>query len=261
MKSIIVSLLLLYAGSVAAESSCQVNLDSGVRISAAAIEFYEGDKTLYRISGDQQLWVDGKALTLSAEQRQLVSDYAGNLRALVPEVKDLTLGAVAIAQEAAVLVIDEFIGQDNKVSRQLSAELTHVKGDIEHYFSTREPISFDEQGNGSLDVLGQHFETRIARIVETSVQDSIGSFALAMTKEIFSSAGNMEKFEQRMNRFGEQMEARMQTRAAAMEQRGQALCALVVDIDEQEENLKMAIPALQKFNLINVEGVHLAQKI
>lgn len=261
MKNIMASLLMLCAGSVAAESSCRANLDSGVRISVAAIEFFEGDKTLYRISGDQQLWVDGRALKLSAEQQRMVSDYAANIRALVPEVKEIALGAVAIAQDAVVMLIDEFIGQDNKVSRQLSAELTHVKGDIEHYFSTQQPISFDEQGNGSLDVLGQHFETRIARVVETSVQDSIGSFALSMIKEIFSSAGNMEKFEQRMNRFGEQVDERMQARALVMEQRGQALCESVIAIDTQEENLKLAIPAVQKFNVINVTGVHLAQKI
>jgi hypothetical protein len=110
--------------------------------------------------------------------------------------------------------------------------------------------------------LGKQFETRLERIVETSVQESIGSLMLAVGKEFLSSGGNMNAFERRMEKFGEEMELQMNARAVQMEARGEKLCNAMVEIDSIEEQLKRSVIELESFNVIKVneQKVHVAHQ-
>lgn len=56
MKTFIASVLLLTAGSAAAHNSCNLELDAGVRITGDSIEFYDGDKQIYKIVEDHIWW-------------------------------------------------------------------------------------------------------------------------------------------------------------------------------------------------------------
>ena len=99
MKQLAALVLSLMAGSVAAHNSCNVDLSAGLRISDSAIEFYEGDQSIYKIVEDQYLEVKGKAQKLTNTQQALVANYANHIRAAVPEVKGLALDGIDLAIE------------------------------------------------------------------------------------------------------------------------------------------------------------------
>jgi hypothetical protein len=252
MKILIMMLAVVLAIGAQAHSSCNINVDAGVNISSKAIEFYQDDRLAYRIINDRQLEVAGALVVLTSAQQQRVTQYAQQIRALVPEVHGIAIEGVNMAIDSVSLVFDGLLGDGNKVSRQLRSELTSLRGDVEHYFTSENTIHFNQPGTKSSEFLGKYFETRVERIVETSIQDSIGSLMIAMGKEMLTSGGDMEAFEKRMNRFGDDIEAQMASRCAKMETRADELCQSVVVVDALEEQLREEVPAVRPFNLLKV---------
>lgn len=254
MKTLIASVLLLAAGAAAAENSCNLELDAGIRITSDSIDFYNAAQPIYKIVDDKYVVMKGRALMLSQAQQELVVNYATSIRAAVPEVHGMALEGIDLAITGITMAFDNLLGEKNQVSAQLITELTNVKSDVNRYFNAGGPISFNRGVDDTPDFLGKQLETRIERIVETSVQNSGGSLMLAMGKEILLSGGDMEVFEQRMDKFGEQMELQMNAQATGMEARGKKLCDAMVNINALEEQLKQALPAVESFNLIRVNA-------
>lgn len=254
MKTLIATALLLAAGSAAAHNSCNLDLDAGVRISSDSIEFYAAELPTYKILDDKYLVVKGQAQRLTLAQQKLVASYAASIRAALPEVHGMALDGIDLAIEGITLAFDGLLGEKNQISAQLTTELGNLKSDVNRYFSSGNPISFNHSSEDTPDFLGKQFETRMQRIVETSVQDSIGSLMMAVGKEVLLSGGDMEAFEARMNKFGEQMDAQMNMKATGMEARGAKLCNAMQAVDVLEEQLKQAVPAVEPFNVIRVNA-------
>ena len=262
MKTLIAGLLMLTAGAAAAHDSCHLELDAGLRITEDSIEFYDENDPLYKIVDDQYLVVNGQPLKLNPTQQDAVALYASSIRAAVPEVRDMALDGIDLAIEAITLTFDGLLGEKNQVSAQLTTELKNTKSDVNRYFTSGRPISLNRAHEDTPDFLGKQFETRIERIVETSVQNSIGSIMIAMGKEILAAGGNMQAFEERMNKFGEQMELQMNAKATGLEEQGKKLCNTMHTVDAREEQLKLAVPAVESFNVIRVKAasVDVAQR-
>lgn len=254
MKTLIASVLLLAAGAAAAENSCNLELDAGLRISDDSIEFYADEQPTYQIIDDKYLVIKGQAQHLTSAQQALVQAYAAGIRSAIPEVRGMALDGIDLAIEGITLAFDGLLGDKNQISAQLTTELNNVKSDVNRYFSSGEPISFNRGDDDTPDFLGEQFETRMERVVETSVQNSIGRLMFAVGKEVMFSGGNMEAVEARMNKFGEQMELQMNAQATGMEARGKKLCDAMVNINALEEQLKQALPAVESFNLIRVNA-------
>lgn len=254
MKTLVAAVLLLAAGSAAARNSCNLELDAGMRITDDSIEFYNEDQQTYKIVEDQYLVVRGQVLKLNQMQQEMVTRYAASIRATVPEVHGMALDGIDLAIDAITITFDRLLGEKNPVSAQLMAELSNMKSDVNRYFSEGNPITFNRGNEDTPDFLGEYFKTRVERIVETSVQNSIGSIIIAMGKEVLASGGNMEAFEARMNKFGEQMELQMNAKAVRMAAHGEKLCSSVLAVDVHEEQLKHAVPAVESFNIIRVKA-------
>lgn len=247
-----VAVMALVSVSSAAEE-CNLHTQAGLRVTPAALEFFDNGKSVYRIADQRYLVVDGQQLNLSGAQQTLVSEYDKQVRALVPEVESIALEGIDLAIEGAGLVFDGLLGERNKVSVQLRNELQHLKGDVRRYFDS-EILSFNRNDKDHSDLFGKYFETRVERIVETSVQDSIGAILIAVGKEMLSSGGNMEAFEARMDRFGRDIEAQMRAKAVRMEARGMELCRAATAVNAIEEQLRQSVPDIQQFDLIQVHS-------
>lgn len=249
MKALISLALVLVAGPVAAGESCNLQMDAGLRIAPGLLEFYDGDKTAYQIKESRYLVVEGKRLNLDGAQQALVAQYDQQVRALVPEIQGMALAGIDLAIDGATTAFDGLLGEQNKISAQLRGELDHLKGDVRRYFEN-DVISLNREQEDAPELFGKYFETRLERLVETSVQDSIGEILMAMGREILSSGGDMEAFGARMERFGKVLEAQMQARAAALEARGISLCRAATAVNSLEDQLRNAIPDIHALDLI-----------
>lgn len=240
------------ASSAMAGEACNLRVDAGVRIAPHVLEFYSGERAAYQIKDGRYLVIDGKALDLDGAQQALVASYDSQVRALVPEVRGMALEGIDLAIVGVTTAVDGLLGEDNKVSAQLRVELTHLKSDVRRYFDN-DVISLGQEQEGSPQLFGSYFETRMERIMETSVQDSMGQILLVMAKELFTAAGDMEAFEARMNRFGREMEAQMQAKSAELEARGARLCRAATAINATEDELRNAVADIHSVDLIQFD--------
>jgi hypothetical protein len=249
MKTAVSLVLVLLASPVLAED-CNVQMDAGLRMSEAGLAFYDKEELIYQIKDQRHLVIDGQTLALSPAQQ-----------ALVPEIKAITLEGIDMAIEGVTRVLDDLLGKRNDISMQLHNELNHLKGDVRRYFD--QGIINVNRDQEPSELFGKHFETRMTRIMETSVQDSIEEIMIAIGKEILRSGGDVQTFEARMERFGKEIEAHMRAKAVRMEARGRDLCRAAIEVNQVEDELRLAIPAIRNFDLIQVRPVsqHTTQKI
>lgn len=261
MKKMLLSSLLLLTTPAMAGDVCNLHMDAGLRVSANALEFYDRDKVIYQIKDQRHLVVDGQTLELSDAQQGLISQYDQHVRSLVPHVKSLALEAIDLATEGVTLMLGNLVGETSELSLQLRSELDHFKGDLRRHFEG-DVIDINHDQHFATD-LGAHFETRVTRVMETAVQNSLGEIMLAVAKEVFLSGGDKGTFEERMNRLEKEMETHMQTKAAQMDARGRNLCEMVHAVNQLEDEMRAQIPAIRHLDVIQLEqdGLNSAQKI
>ena len=260
MKLAIAAVLLLAATWAQAKDGCDLELEGGLRITSTELEFTEGDQSRYKILNDQTLVVNGRPLNLNQQQQLLVKQYALGIRALVPEVRQLTLEGVDLASEAMGLVFQELLEPDNQTARKVRSEFLLLRNDIEKSFASGKPININQKGLQDNDFLGMDFESRISKIVDASGEVISWNIIKSLGSSIFSNDDKRGDFETRMNKFGERMEREMKVRGEKMEKRGDAVCLSVLALDRKEEELKLSIKEVSAFNLIAIKKTQQAQR-
>ena len=68
-------------------------------------------------------------------------------------------------------------------------------------------------------------------------------------KELIKGGGDMQEFEQRMERMGENLESRIEERTARIEERADQMCDEMMALNELEANLATTIPAFANYPL------------
>lgn len=254
MKWIVASVLCLSAACAQAKEACNMELEGGLRITKDALEFSQGDSVQYKILNDQTLWSKGRLVALNSGQQILVKEYAAGIRALVPEVRQLSLDGVDLAAQAMNLVFQEFLEPGNTTTQKIAQEFTLLRTDIEQGFASGKPININQKGVVDGDFLGAGFEQRISNIVEASGKEISWDLIKSVVSAIFSGDEKASNFEARMNKFGEKMEREMKARSQKLEVRGNSVCRAVAALDAKEETLKVSIKEISQFNLIKMKS-------
>ncbi len=251
--------------SLLAHESCEVDLTAGININSQHIEFFavndhEQNKpaiSMYKIVDDNQLIVGDKTVNLTAEQQLLVQNYAGSMRALVPQVKTLAIEGVDLALEGVDLAFTKLLGEGNQVGAELSQELLLVRQAIDSKLSIEKGITFGLNGNDNHkmvdDFMGEEFEQRIESAVEKAIMNSMGSLLLALGQEVLFSDSANNGFETRMENFGDEIEREMETRAEVIEVKAEQLCLAIQKIDVLEEQLKASVIEVENFDVLTTK--------
>ncbi|MGB1198722.1 MAG: DUF2884 family protein [Thalassotalea sp.] len=232
--------------------SCNVDLDGGISISHDTLSFTEHQKTLYKIVNNNDLYIDNEKISLNNDQQALVTQYSNSIRTIVPEVKNIALDAMDLAVDGVNLAFNELLGEGNEVGGQLTTELGKLRSEIKVKFDENKTITFDENGFDGDQFFGEEFEQRIESLVETTIQNSMGSLLIAVGQEMLFSGGDTNALETRMEEFGETIEHEMESRGEKIEQRAEALCSSVSQINDIEEQLKLSIELLSDTNFLTV---------
>lgn len=242
-----------------ANNSCDVELEAGVTINESSIEFFDSDnnnQTLYKIDDDNNLIVGGDYVSLDNDQQVLVEQYSSNIRAMVPQVRNIALEGVDLALDGVNLAFNELLGEGNDVGADLTHELSSLKEEVSARFTVEHGFTIGENGLDEDELLGEEFEERIESAVETAVMGSMGSLLVALGQEMMFSGGDTNAFEARMESFGENIEYEMESRAEQIEQKADLLCLGVMEINNIEEQLRASIEALESINVITVSHSH-----
>jgi hypothetical protein len=231
--------------------SCDLQIDRDVTVTPTYLRVFEDNKTLYKISKDGELWVRGKPVEMTEEQRRLGSQYVESMHTLVPELTTLVSETLSITGDSLNLAFTSAFGEESKIGEKLqeSLHLAKVQFD-EAVAASGDEYTISREGMaGFEEAFGEDFEESI----ESVVSESLGSVFMTLGKAMVSGDGNfeqrMEAFGERMERMGEKLELDMEDMAHNLEARGESLCEGFAKVDELENQLQAGIPALASIGL------------
>ncbi|MEO2268928.1 YggN family protein [Pseudoalteromonas sp. YIC-656] len=227
---------------------CNIEFKNDVRIDPQRIEI-TNEQNQHLVFEHGELSIDGKSVELNDQQQQALTNYADNVRTYMPEVAQIALDGVKIAGVAIEEVGTAFGIQSSDALTEL---VEQIGVNIEHTFYQNGAFvmgkkTFEQLGNDIENQFDEDFE----RAMEQAVLQSIGSVFIALGSELIGSGGNMDEFEQRMERLGEQVEQRVELQAANIEKRADALCVSFTELAAQEQQLIGMVPELKDYQLLS----------
>ncbi|CAB9495377.1 DUF2884 family protein [Alteromonas macleodii] len=234
-------------------NSCDMELDGH-------IQYYQGDLTVQMDNGSvmtidaqHNMTINGESVSLDREQQRWVSEYYNNIDIAIPMTLTIASEGLQIANVAVTEVFTELLGGDqmgddfnelfNSLETKLNTSFYDDAGNI-RVDSTKfdEPGWFDESWE-------QEFETQI----ESLISESMGRILIAVGTQMLWEGGDMSEFEQKMERWGEDLEYRLESQAALLEEKGEALCKVLKKADYAEGKMQASISGLDDLNLLDID--------
>lgn len=223
---------------------CDVKSGYSTRVEADRIAF-TNDKSrqvLTLLPGGEVL-VDGKPLPLDAADRARFVALERSLRKLVPEAKALAVDAVAIAFEAVGHVSTAFASSPHE-ARQSAVRIARTADEIKRSINVR-------------DNWGPDSDREIGELIEGAVGSLIGEMvgnitAQAVTVALSGDESAVAELEARAGSIEKNVEKAVEKRAVELEERAEALCQRVHEMDRIESQISARLPDGSAFDLVQV---------
>ena len=245
---------LLTTSVMAHNDECDVNLHGNLEYNKKMITVEMDSGSVMTIAPDNQLTINGEAVTLDDDQQQYVDDYRTAIDEAVPMTVNLVSDSIDLAGTAVGEVFGELLGPDDELVRDFQGTLKEMRGEMEHHFYTED---------GSIRVSGNDFEDdgwfdfawedKFEDRIENMVSEATGKLLVAISSQIVSGDGDMDEFADRMENFGENLEERLETQAESIEHRAEDLCEVLREADIAEGKMQKSIPGLDELDLINIK--------
>ncbi|MBQ4834458.1 YggN family protein [Pseudoalteromonas sp. MMG010] len=231
---------------------CGIEFKNDIRIKPNELEIFTAEHKTMRFSDQGQLSIDGEVIELTPTQLSTLNQYTDNLRGQLPEVANVALEGVKIAEVAIGEVAEAF---NLSGLEHISTLMDGIHTEVENTFYQKGAFvmgqqSFEQFGNH----FEQHFESQIEEAVESALMQSMGSILIALGSEVMGSGGDMQAFEQRMENMGLQIEAKVEQQAERLKTRAESLCEDFTIIAQQEQLVSMQVPALQGYELFEIKN-------
>ncbi|MDX1391652.1 MAG: DUF2884 family protein [Rheinheimera sp.] len=237
-------------------NSCNINFDKDISISSELVSMQQGDTELWRINNNGQLWLDGRAVDTDGDTQKLLREYQAGIRTQTLETVALVEDALVLAADAVDSVLTELTGDSLQDNPSLQQALDNIKTSTESIV-VRRGDTINVYGS-RFDNIDQAFGPEFEQAIEEAVTSSMGNILMLVGKAMSSGEGNfeqrMEAFGEKMQRFGDDLAARMETKAQLLEQRGDAMCGNLQQLDALESQIQQAIPKMQQYDLFDVKS-------
>ena len=257
MRSIIAATALTVMSGSAFAHQCDINLDGNMKLVDNKLTVMTKQKDEILIDEYYQLYVNDEAISLSHEQQQWVEDYYTGIHSAVPQVAEITHEAIGLASEAVTHVFGELLGTDTSDITDLTDKLAEIDEEIQYNFYADDgSIRLDSANFQDGEFFGERWEAEFEEAVEELVFNSMGRLMIALGTEMLMSGGDMDAFETRMENFASDLEVKMEARGAELEEKADALCMQLVQVDHAENKLSNSIDELSDLNVFQVEDKH-----
>ncbi|WP_394223575.1 DUF2884 family protein [Alteromonas gracilis] len=258
LLSVAVSSALMSGHALAHDTSsindgCDMELDGH-------IQYYQGDLTVKMDNGSvmtidsyHNMTINGEPVSLNREQQHWVSEYYNNIDIAIPMTLNIASEGLEIANVAVTEVFTELLGTD-----QMGDDFSALFDSLETKLNTS---FYDEAGNIRVDStkfdepgwFDESWEQEFEAQIESLISESMGRILIAVGTQMLWEGGDMTEFEQKMERWGEDLEYRLESQAAALEEKGEALCKVLKQADFAEGKMQASISGLDDLNLLDID--------
>lgn len=255
MKTLIIAATLLASTASAHEQQCDIHLDKDLQVSPNSVAIQNADGELWRINPQGQLWLENTRVTTNNETQQQLQQFQADIRQQTIQTLGLIEDALILASDAINTVVAELTEQPVTQSPALNKAVAKIKSYSESLVVKQQDniTVYGSRFNSLDDVFDQAFE----QAIEHAVTESLGNMMLAVGKALTSSEGSfeqrMEAFAEKMEKFGTELENKIESRVSTLEQRGEALCDGLYNLDKLETQIQQAIPQMRQYDLLEVK--------
>ena len=255
MRSILFAGLLVANAGTAMAQQCDINIKGNVQLENRVLSIQTPEHDEIVIQANNLLLVNGKQLDLSAQQQRLVSAYYAGIYAAAPQAAHIATDALRLASTTINEVFSELLGENNSAVAGLTVKLDTLGQQLHNNFYAQDGEirlrSADfEDGN----FLSNEWEQEFEAAIEDVVSNAIGRIMIAIGSELLFNGGDLAAFEAKMERFGQDIEQRVEFQTSGIEARANALCQSLVQVDTIETQLQRAVPELANLNVLQVSA-------
>lgn len=231
--------------------NCDLEFNNKLYITPDSLNI-EASSGVVVIDQDGNLSINGEAQSVSASDQTLLAHYADAVRGQVPQVAEVAMEGVELAGVALNEVGTAF-GLENMSA--MEEMMANIGEEIQSAFYDGGTFVIDQ---GRFDTMGDTFDDKfdeqMEEAMEALVMESIGSLLISLGSEMLSSGGDINNFEQRMERMGQQIEEKVELQAKSLEQKAHQLCYDFKDLAAQEDELQARIPTLKDYDVFIVNS-------
>jgi hypothetical protein len=234
-------------------NKCNVELNGNMQLENNVLTIVLDNDAHMTIDQDKILYVDGIALTLDTKQQGWVDNYYDGINQAVPQAASIATDAVALASIAMHEVFTELLGSDSTELADLSEKLRNLDQQIQYnFYADNGDIRLYSSSFENGTFFGKQWESQFEEAIKNLATESMGHLMVAIGTQLIFSGEDMHEFEQKMDRFGEQMEQKVKYQATALEKKAGIFCATLAQVDFAETQLKR-IKHLADLDVIQVQ--------
>lgn len=247
MNKLLLGTLLLSSSSVFAQS-CPVDVPNPIHIDKGNISVYEQGKPKLLIDNNNNVYINGEKVDLTAMQQKAVEAYSQNVQTYLPQMAQLAQEGVGMATDVLGEVANSFDSQD--AFKNVDTLITQFGQQAHEKF-------YNQQGEFVMpaDVFSNmdtNWKTEFESAMKQVSVQSIASLFAALSDEMKN--GDLDftqlqsKFVDLKTRLGEQMTQRSQQ----MKVKADSLCGSIEGLAEQEKQLQQVIPQLKDMPMFEI---------
>jgi hypothetical protein len=248
-------LLLCLLSSNSFAEQCSVNFNYGVIIAPHHLRILEHSRTIIQINNENQLFVEGREITLTDNQQQLITQFSVGIRKQVPEIVSLAIEGVEVGLKAVNKAIGSLTGENSAAQQKIQTKFDELKWRIRTRFNHSAnnyfiaPQDFADFDN----IFTGEFEQEIEEIISNSIGTILLAVGEAMVTDSSDNYGSEERlstFDTRIESMGKSLEFDISANADALKIKAEKFCFELSQLDEIEKKINHSIKALHNFNLI-----------
>ncbi|MFC5593062.1 DUF2884 family protein [Lysobacter niastensis] len=230
-------LSLACSGAFAADVKVSCSMDSDYDLS-----LNERSVILTRDSGvpkaivmrQGRLFIDDRWVTLGAADTQRIADFERGTRAAMPEAQAIGRDAADIAFTVLGEVAAGFASDPKQAQAKIARARAQIDARLAHSVT---PTRFDGSD------LGEGIGAAVSEVIPSMIGDIVGGAISAA----FSGDSSRLK---RLENLDAQIDERVEPRARALEQRAQALCSRMADLDRIDDAIEYRLPDGRPLDLL-----------
>ncbi|BFM13368.1 hypothetical protein R50072_35210 [Simiduia litorea] len=230
---------------------CKVSFAEDFSVAPEGVASTQGEKA-YLISPSGGISIDGKPLTLNAEQKQLAANYAQGLQAFIPGLVAFVGDVLELVGKVLGEAFAAAFGENSEASSAIRSSLEKAQLKLAERVSNHEG-TYEIKSEG-IDAVDEAFDEEVEQAIEDAVAASMGSIWSLLGSALFSGEGTfasrMEAFGEKMETLGNSIDKNMDGKTESLERRGEQLCTKARNIERFESRLRASVPALAQYKIM-----------
>lgn len=233
---------------------CQIEFrNNDVKVTPELLQIITTKQSLLSVDETGNITIDGQPIELSTNQQNAMQDYADSVRAYLPQVANIALDGLKVADVALEEISTAFELNSLEPVQTMLDEL-HIE--ISNTFYQEGAFVMGQQTfNQFGQNFEQHFEQRFETALKGAMVQSIGTILISIGSQMSNSADTPISFEQRMENMGLALAEKVEHQANNLRAQADKLCLQFSDIAHAEAELSEAIPEFSTYKLFKQTAI------